>query len=165
MILSIDIGGTKLAAALVNNNEIIEQNRLATPKSGTPEDLTSALKELVYPLLPRTTQVVVASTGLICDGKLSAVNPLNLGGLNQYPLQEVLERICEVPVKLLNDAQAAAWGEYCQLNDNIKDMAFVTVSTGVGGGLVIDGKLLTGTGGFSGHIGHTAVDINGSTLR
>lgn len=167
MILAIDIGGTKLAAALINENNIIDRHRVNTPKSGRPDDLIAALQELVAPLKNRAELVAVASTGIINQGRLTAVNPDNLGGMNDFPLQSVLEDITNIPVTLLNDAQSAAWGEYCQLNDgspqnkSYQNMAFITVSTGVGAGLVIDGQLQTGASGLAGHAGHISIDING----
>lgn len=162
MIIAVDIGGTKISASLIHGNNVVNNRRGSTPKTGLASDLTSALEQLIMPLLPRATAVVVASTGIINQGRLTAVNPDNLGGLNDFPLRPVLEKISGLPVKLLNDAQAAAWGEYCQLeNKNCKNMAFITVSTGVGAGLVINGELQTGLNGLAGHAGHMTVDVNG----
>lgn len=161
MIIAVDIGGTKLSASLINGNSILESKRGSTPKSGSVEDLSFALEQLITPLLPDATAVVVASTGIISRGRLTAVNAANLGGLNDFPLQSVLETISGLPVKLLNDAQAAAWGEYCHLENSCRTMAFITVSTGVGAGLVINGELQTGLTGLAGHAGHMTLDING----
>ncbi len=61
----------------------------------------------------------------------------------------------------LNDAQAAAWAEYNALGGNIRDMVFITVSTGVGGGIISNGQLLTGPGGLAGHLGHLIADPQG----
>ncbi len=162
MIIALDIGGTKLAASLINdNNIIIDSRRSSTPKSGCADDLASALEQLIAPLLNQASAIVVASTGIINQGRLTAVNPDNLGGLNDFPLQTTIEEISGLPVQLLNDAQAAAWGEYCQLERPCKSMAFITVSTGVGAGLVINGELQTGLTGLAGHAGHTTVDPQG----
>ena len=162
MIIAVDIGGTKISASLIHGNNVLNNRRGSTPKTGLASDLASALEQLIMPLLPRATAVVVASTGIINQGRLTAVNPNNLGGLNDFPLQSVLEKISGLPVKLLNDAQAAAWGEYCQLEKkNCRNMAFITVSTGVGAGLVINGELQTGPNGLAGHAGHMTVDANG----
>ncbi len=82
---------------------------------------------------------------------LLALNPHNLGGLLHFPLVQTLETIAGLPTLAVNDAQAAARAEYHALPDDIRDMVFITVSTGVGGGVVCDGKLLTGKGGLAGH--------------
>ncbi|EBT9533590.1 N-acetylmannosamine kinase, partial [Salmonella enterica] len=143
--LAIDIGGTKLAAALIDNNLRISQRReLPTPASKTPDALREALKALVEPLRAEARQVAIASTGIIQEGMLLALNPHNLGGLLHFPLVQALEAIAGLPTLAVNDAQAAAWAEYHALPDDIRDMVFITVSTGVGGGVVCDGKLLTG---------------------
>ncbi|VEA59242.1 kinase [Salmonella enterica subsp. salamae] len=160
--LAIDIGGTKLAAALIDKNLRIRQRReLPTPASKTPDVLREALKALVEPLRAEARQVAIASTGIIQEGMLLALNPHNLGGLLHFPLVQTLETIAGLPVLAVNDAQAAAWAEYHALPDDIRDMVFITVSTGVGGGVVCDGKLLTGKGGLAGHLGHTLADPHG----
>lgn len=85
--LAIDIGGTKLAAALIDNNLRISQCReLPTPASKTPDALREALKALVEPLRAKARQVAIASTGIIQEGMLLALNPHNLGGLLHFPV-------------------------------------------------------------------------------
>lgn len=160
--LAIDIGGTKLAAALVDSDlQIRDRRELPTPASKTPDALRVALKALVEPLQTQATHVAIASTGIIRDGVLLAINPLNLGGLVHFPLVQTLNDLTGLPTMAVNDAQAAAWAEYRALADEISDMAFITVSTGVGGGVVSNGKLLTGSGGLAGHLGHTLADPHG----
>ena len=150
--LAIDIGGTKLAAALLDSNlQIRERRELPTPASKTPEALRAALQALVAPLQGRANRVAIASTGIIREGALLALNPHNLGGLMHFPLTQTLEQITGLPTLAVNDAQAAAWAEYHAMADEISDMVFITVSTGVGGGVISNGKLLTGSGGLSGH--------------
>ncbi|KNC93920.1 N-acetylmannosamine kinase [Trabulsiella odontotermitis] len=160
--LAIDIGGTKLAAGRVNDAlQITERREMPTPASKTPEALADALQQLVQPLVSGATRVAVASTGIIHDGILTSINPANLGGLARFPLVETLSRITALPCVALNDAQAAALAEYHALLTPVPVMVFITVSTGVGGGIVSHGKLLTGEGGLAGHIGHTLADPRG----
>lgn len=160
--LAIDIGGTKLAAALVDDAHHLHQRcESPTPASKTPEALRAALQDLVSPLFPYAQRVAIASTGIVRDGELLALNPHNLGGLLHFPLVQALHQITALPTLAINDAQAAAWAEYHALGGNIRDMAFITVSTGVGGGIISNGQLLTGTGGLAGHLGHTLADPNG----
>ena len=161
-ILAIDIGGTKLAAALIGaDRQIRDRRELPTPASQTPEALREALATLVAPLQAHAQQVAIASTGIIRNGSLLALNPHNLGGLLHFPLVKTLEQLTDLPTIAINDAQAAAWAEYQALERDITGMVFITVSTGVGGGVVSDGKLLTGPGGLAGHIGHTLADPHG----
>lgn len=160
--LAIDIGGTKLAAALVDDAlNLVERRELPTPASQTPDALRAALQTLVAPLYPRADRVAIASTGIIRDGILLAINPGNLGGLLHFPLTDTLAAITGLPALAVNDAQAAAWAEYRALGGDYRDMVFITVSTGVGGGVVLDGKLVCGSGGLAGHLGHTLADPNG----
>ncbi|MBA8564166.1 N-acetylmannosamine kinase [Citrobacter freundii] len=160
--LAIDIGGTKLAAALVENNlQVRERHELPTPASKTPQELRAALQTLVAPLQGRANRVAIASTGIIREGALLALNSHNLGGLMHFPLTQTLEQITDLPTLAVNDAQAAAWAEYHALGGEYRDLVFITVSTGVGGGVVSGGKLLTGIGGLAGHLGHTLADPHG----
>lgn len=160
--LAIDIGGTKLAAALVDEDlRIRERREQPTPASKTPDALWEALKALVEPLQAHAAQVAIASTGIIREGNLLAINPHNLGGLLHFPLVQTLETLTGLPTLAVNDAQAAAWAEYHAIAETTRDMVFITVSTGVGGGVVSGGQLVTGAGGLAGHIGHTLADPNG----
>lgn len=142
--LAIDIGGTKLAAALIGaDGQIRDRRELPTPASQTPQALRDALSALVSPLQAHAQRVAIASTGIIRDGSLLALNPHNLGGLLHFPLVKTLEQLTNLPTIAINDAQAAAWAEYQALDGDITDMVFITVSTGVGGGVVSGGKLRT----------------------
>lgn len=158
-VLSVDLGGTKIAAALVVNKKIIERAQVATPE--VPEQLESALKRLLAPFIAEAQVVTVASTGIINKGILTALNPQNLGGLNHFPIQSVIENITKLPTLVINDAQAAAWSEFKLLNTTASNMAFITVSTGVGAGLVLAKTLQVGPSGLSGHAGHMLSDPNG----
>lgn len=161
-ILAVDIGGTKLAAAKVDaSGQLSERREIPTPASQTPQALEFSLRELLAPWQGGVCQLAVASTGIIFQGVLTALNPANLGGLNRFPLQDYLTGLTGLPCTVINDAQAAAWAEYQALTTPVRDMVFLTVSTGVGGGLVINGRLLTGSGGLAGHLGHTLADPAG----
>ncbi|VTM38001.1 N-acetylmannosamine kinase [Klebsiella quasipneumoniae] len=160
--LAIDIGGTKLAAALVTDDLLLcDRRELPTPASKTADALNTALEALVRPLCMRAKRVAIASTGIIREGNLIAINPQNLGGLMHFPLVKTLREITGLPTLAINDAQAAAWAEYQAMADKVSDMAFITVSTGVGGGVVSNGTLLTGAGGLAGHLGHSLADPDG----
>lgn len=166
-VLALDIGGTKIAAAVVTESGmLIGRQQVATPRGGA-EQLAIALDTLVTPYRHLVDSIAVASTGIISGGRLTALNPANLGGLADFPLQECIQSIADLPCVLLNDGQAAAWAEYQALSDNgdslisVNNMMFVTVSTGVGGGIILNKKLLVGNHGLAGHIGHTLADPHG----
>ncbi|MDW2251965.1 N-acetylmannosamine kinase [Vibrio sp. 1569] len=159
--LAIDIGGTKIATALIVDGLILQRAQVSTPASQDPSLMSGVLSDLISPLVKLADYVAVASTGIINNGILTALNPDNLGGLNNFPLKAELEKITALPCYLINDAQAACWAEYQMLPDEVKDMAFITVSTGVGAGIVVGGELQIGRRGIAGHAGHMQAAPNG----
>lgn len=160
--LALDIGGTKIAAAVVDQNQVTQRKQIHTPQENVVAAMHQTLAQLLTDYAGQFDYVAVASTGIINKGILTALNPKNLGGLAYFPLKESLSKHTSKPVYLLNDAQAATYAEY-QLQDknNIQNFAFITVSTGVGGGLILNRQLLTEPNGIAGHIGHTIADPNG----
>lgn len=162
--LAIDIGGTKIAAALITSKgstvNIQERIQIHTPQNPSAEALDTALEEIILRFQGRFEKVSVASTGIIQNGILTALNPKNLGNLAFFPLKQSITKHTDKPLILLNDAQAAAYAEYLHHQD-IENFAFITVSTGVGGGIILNRKLFTGTNGIAGHIGHSLADPNG----
>lgn len=162
--LAIDVGGTKIAAALVTLNDkdaqVEQRMQIHTPQNPSAEALDIALAEILQKFEGQFDKVSVASTGIIQNGILTALNPKNLGNLAFFPLEESVKKHTDKPVTLLNDAQAAGCAEFLR-QDDIENFAFITVSTGVGGGIILNRKLFTGTNGVAGHIGHSLADPNG----
>lgn len=162
--LAIDVGGTKIAAALVTLNGaeavVNERVQIHTPQNPSADALDSALTQILTQFQGRFDKVSVASTGIIKNGILTALNPKNLGNLAFFPLEQSVKKHTDKPVVLLNDAQAAGCAEYLR-NSDVDNFAFITVSTGVGGGLILNRKLFTGRNGVAGHIGHMVADPNG----
>ncbi|CNB49549.1 N-acetylmannosamine kinase [Yersinia frederiksenii] len=160
-VLALDIGGTKIAAAVVTESGmLIGRQQIATPRGGAAQ-LAIALETLIAPYRHLVDFIAVASTGIISAGRLTALNPANLGGLADFLLQDCIQSIADLPCVLLNDGQAAAWAEYQAVSDDCGNMMFVTVSTGVGGGIILNKELLEGNHGLAGHIGHTLADPHG----
>ncbi|MCK3654457.1 N-acetylmannosamine kinase [Pasteurellaceae bacterium Macca] len=162
--LAIDVGGTKIAAALVDltadNATLRDRKQIHTPQNPSADALAEALSEILNHFAGQFECVSVASTGIIQNGVLTALNPKNLGNLAFFPLEESIRQHTHKPITLLNDAQAAACAEYLRHSD-VDNFAFITVSTGVGGGIILNRKLFTGKNGVAGHIGHSLADPNG----
>lgn len=162
--LAMDVGGTKIAAALVTLNDkdaqVEQRMQIHTPQNPSAEALDIALAEILQKFEGQFDKVSVASTGIIQNGILTALNPKNLGNLAFFPLEESVKKHTDKPITLLNDAQAAGCAEFLR-QDDIENFAFITVSTGVGGGIILNRKLFTGTNGVAGHIGHSLADPNG----
>ncbi|MGX2974373.1 N-acetylmannosamine kinase [Ursidibacter arcticus] len=162
--LAIDVGGTKIAAALVTlkdkDAQVAQRIQIHTPQNPSAEALDDALAEVLQTFQGQFDKVSVASTGIIQNGILTALNPKNLGNLAFFPLEQSIAKHTDKPITLLNDAQAAGCAEFLR-QDDVDNFAFITVSTGVGGGIILNHKLFTGTNGVAGHIGHSLADPNG----
>jgi predicted NBD/HSP70 family sugar kinase len=157
VILALDIGGTKLAAALVEGAKVIERREAPTPTEDRgPESVTRAALALLEPFLPRARALGVAATGSVAEGRVTALNSDTLQGWHAFDLRGALERSTHLRTTVLNDADAAAWGEYTLgAGRGTENFAFVTVSTGVGGGLVLNGRLHLTRHGLHSELGYT----------
>lgn len=158
-VLAIDIGGSKVAVALVRGGVVLAQELTPTPAADGPEAVVSVVVAAGRRLLAGselTPAVVgVACAGVISEGRVRAMSPELLPGWHDFPLASRLETEFGLPVAALNDAQAAAYGEWAYGAGRGRDsLLFVTVSTGVGGGLVLGGRLWQGATGLAGHVGH-----------
>ena len=158
--LAIDIGGTKIALGLVEQGTLVERRQIATPTVNDVNLFADTLLECAGEWLSRCDNIGVSTTGLVTEQGISAINPDTLAFPAPFPLAQALEKKSLLPVSMLNDAQAAAWFEYTQLDSQVENMAFITVSTGVGGGIIINGRLHQGQSGLAGHIGHMSVSLS-----
>jgi glucokinase len=166
-VLAVDIGGTKLAAALVDpSGTLTRRVKHPTPSTADADELWNALREVVDEVLYDDTEV--AAVGIGCGGPLrldeGLVSPLNIVAWRDFPLRERMSQRFRgvVPVVLRNDAVAMAMGEYaCGAGAGSRAMLGVVVSTGVGGGLVVDGTPMDGATGNAGHVGHIVVEPDG----
>ena len=161
--IGIDIGGTKIAGALVDElGQIIREARVATPVAD-PAALVDAVVGLIGEL--RTEVVVlgvgVAMAGFIDHQQASVIYGTNFGWKN-YPLKAELEAKLDIPVVIENDANAAGWAEYrFGAGQGHQHMVMLTLGTGVGGAIIVDGKMLRGGFGVAGELGHMRVVPDG----
>ncbi|WP_127903898.1 putative N-acetylmannosamine-6-phosphate 2-epimerase [Solirhodobacter olei] len=154
--LALDIGGTKSLLALVQNGEILDERTAPTMRRIATEDWFAELRTLAADWAGRYCAVGAAVTGVVREGRWSALNSDTLDIPPETPLAERLAEIFQCDSALaVNDAQAAAWGEYRYGAGRGTDMAFVTVSSGIGGGIVIGGQLWRGSRGLAGSLGQT----------
>jgi glucokinase len=163
-VLAVDIGGTKLAAALVDDaGRVHDRRTLPTPDTGDPEELWAFLASLVGPLLDTGA---IDGCGVGCGGPMAPggeeVSPLNIPAWRGFPLRARLAAATAAPTFVDNDAKALALGEgWRGAAVGQRDFIAMVVSTGVGGGIVLDGRLLDGAGGNAGHVGHLIVEPGG----
>ncbi|MFT3972490.1 MAG: putative N-acetylmannosamine-6-phosphate 2-epimerase [Amaricoccus sp.] len=148
-VLALDIGGTKTFAALVRGAEVIEEAIIATDRAAGPDAWLDAAADVARGW-GGFAAVGAAVTGFVRDGLWSALNPRVLGIPPRFPLAERGGARFGAPFLAVNDAQAATWGEHRFGVGEGGDLVFLTISTGIGGGIVTGGRLL---GGLAGHFG------------
>ena len=162
--IGIDIGGTKIIGGVVDRSgTILDRERRETPPEGgmtTVERIAEVAKSLAS--RHEVDVVGVSLAGFISkDRKRMETNP-NIANMKGLAIHDELERATGLAIHLENDANCAAWGEYkFGAGRDANPMIMVTVGTGIGGGLIIDGKLLVGAFGTAGEIGHVPVIPNG----
>lgn len=149
-VLALDIGGTKMLAALVRGSTVLDTHKMPTPRNGDPRQWLEALFAAIAPWQGQYGTVGAAVTGIVDDGHWSALNRNTLDIPDRFPLAKTIAQLSGAPVLAANDAQAAAWGEHRFGAGQNEDMVFLTISTGIGGGIVVNGKPLIG---LAGHFG------------
>lgn len=167
-VLALDVGGTKLAAAVVSDDgSVLGADRRPT-RADDAEGLFAVVTDLLSGVIAAAaSEGAVAdellALGVGCGGPMTAdgvaVSPLNIGQWRGFPLRERLADWSGLPTFVDNDAKALALGEgWIGAAAGMRDYLAMVVSTGVGGGIVLDGRLLDGAAGNAGHIGHVIVD-------
>jgi glucokinase len=167
-VLAVDVGGTKMAVGLVEPaGRVLTWSQVPTPTGLDAEQLWRTLDALITKILDDadvSDPGQLAGCGCGCGGPMDwpsgVVSPLNIPGWRGFPLRHRLEeRLPGITVRVHNDAicmvAAEHWRGAGRGRDNVLGMV---VSTGVGGGLVLDGRLIAGASGNAGHIGHVVVD-------
>ena len=153
-VLAVDLGGSKILACLMEDRRIVDERSAKTPRGAGVGAWLDEVAELAAPWQGRYRHAGVATTGLVRDGRWQSLNPATLPIPAGFPLDAELGRRLGMAVTTCNDAQAAAWGEHVAgAGQGVADMVFVTISTGIGGGVVSGGRLLQGRGGMTGSVG------------
>jgi glucokinase len=165
--LAIDVGGTKLAAGLVDARGGLGATATGpTPRGDDAEALFVRLQALVSEVVnaaPVTPAVCGVGTGGPMRDQGDAVSPLNIPAWRDFPLRSRLAAATGLPTFVDNDAKALALGEgWVGAAMGQRNYLAMVVSTGVGGGIVLDGRLLDGAAGNAGHIGHMIVEPGGA---
>jgi glucokinase len=161
--LAIDIGGTKLAAALVDEDgTVVRREQVPTGPPGGAEALFATLVRLCEAVRDGAEAVCGVGTGGPMSPGGEEVSPLNIPAWRAFPLRGRLAEATGLPTFVDNDAKALALGEgWRGAARGVADYLAMVVSTGVGGGIVLEGRLLDGAAGNAGHIGHVVVEPDG----
>lgn len=158
--LALDVGGSKLAAALVDGAQMLWRTETVTPQPSRPDAVMKAVLALIEPALSqKPSRLAVAVTGRVVAGKSYPLNQDTLPGWQGFALGDALTERTGLPGTVLNDARAAAWGEYVYGSGaGASEFLFVTVSTGVGAGLVLGGRLHLSANGLEAELGFTRAE-------
>jgi glucokinase len=159
--VGIDLGGTKCLAVAVEGGKVVDERRVPTPVGETA--LLDALAEVAVAVRGDggVLGVGVGVPGLVDRAGVLRFAP-NLPGVVDLDIKAELEARLDVEVRVDNDATCAAWGErQTGAARGYDDVILVTLGTGIGGGIVADGRLLRGANGFAGEVGHMVVDRDG----
>ena len=166
LIIAVDLGGTQIRAALCDARGSI-LNRIPRPAHATEG------VEAVFAHIVATIRTVTSEWSRVCAVGLGAPGPLdpwrgivyeapNVGGMRDFPMKARLEKELGVPVFVGNDANLAALGEHRYgAGRGVADMIYVTISTGIGGGIIASNRLFLGARGFAGEVGHQTIQANG----
>lgn len=163
--IAIDIGASRMRAGsyTTKSSEPIHYNQIPTRSEGMPiEDRLINLIESVWP-----EDYEVKSIAAACPGPLDPINgiivePPNIPEWRYFPIQEFLQSTFNIPTAINNDANLAAYGEWIfGAGKGHSNLIYLTISTGIGGGIIIDNKLLSGVAGYAGEVGHMTINSQG----
>lgn len=169
-IITVDLGGTKILAALLDKkNQITHRVKTPTSIENGPDGLVKDIEKSIKTLL-QEAKIDQGDISAISLGVPGTVNP-NTGiiavapnlGINNYNIKKALGKCFKIPVFIENDVNLAALGiKKFEFDDKVNNMLIVFVGTGIGGALILNGKLYRGSSFYAGEIGHIKIDKYGS---
>jgi len=169
-VLAVDVGGTKIVAAIISDRgQVVAREYQPTLADEGPQAVTNQLLLAIDRLLEHENidpsqlgSISVAAAGAIdSDRGLVTLSP-NLPGWCDVPLRDIVASRYRARTFLINDASAAALGEHrLGAGRGVDNLVYLTVSTGIGGGIIIGGQLYLGASGSAGELGHMTIDANG----
>jgi len=166
---AVDIGGTKIAVAIgTADGQVLARHQNQTPVN--PEEGVAWIGKILQKWKSEDAygRGILQAVGVGCPGPLDRnlgiiLKAPNLGSWNRYPLGQSLHDLLGIPVYMENDANMAAIGEYHYGSGvGCQDMVYVTVSTGIGGGVIVNNQLVRGVDDSAGEIGHMTIDPQGA---
>jgi glucokinase len=167
--LLVDLGGTRVRTAVSGGSGELRGRREARTVTTGPDGVVAQIAAEAGRSASdagvgwdRISLAAVSAPGPLDTGTGTVYNPPNLPGWGEVPLRSLLESALGMPVMLVNDANAGALGEYAfGAGRGARNLMYITVSTGIGGGIVLDGAVYEGSAGTAGEIGHSTVDRHG----
>ena len=169
-VLAVDLGGTKIITALVSSKGRVmaREYTLTLADEGPQAVIERIFSAIDYTLNlsnldpSQLDSISIAAAGAISIDTGVVTSSPNLPGWHNIPLRDIVNKKYNVNTLLINDASAAALGEHrFGAGKGANNLIYITVSTGIGGGIIINGKLYNGSSGSAGEIGHMTIDVNG----
>lgn len=166
--IGIDIGGTKCAVSFGNDRmDILSNNQFATHTEKGPYYAIDEIKKCITTLKKSYDFNLLRSVGISCGGPLNSktgiiLSPPNLPGWDDIPIVDIIKKATNKPTFIQNDANSCALAEWrFGAGRGYKNVVFLTFGTGLGAGLILDGKLYAGTNDNAGEVGHIRLNSNG----
>jgi glucokinase len=169
LVVGIDLGGTQIRAAVLRGARLLSRVGLLTGENPTPERVIPRMIYAVEQAIEDagTTLDQIAGIGIGAPGPLNSrtgvvFSPPNLPGWIDVPLRDILSEHFKLPIFVENDANAAALAEYMfGAGQGSREVVYMTISTGIGGGIIADGHIVEGIVGTAGELGHMTIDLHG----
>ena len=158
--IGIDLGGTQARVALVGDGKVLRRAAERTDVAGGPAAVLAQFERMIGEVCSKQEKTRLSGAGVSAPGPLDSetgtvLHIPTLPGWEDFPLRDVLGQKLGLPVIVENDGIAAVYGEWkFGAGRGLRHVVFVTVSTGVGGGAIVDGRLLHGRRGMAAHVGH-----------
>ncbi len=169
LVVGVDLGGTQIRTAVLRGATLLSRVNFLTGANTQPDSVLPRVYTAIQEALDKANVTIeqVAGIGAAAPGPLDSAtgivfSPPNFPGWDGIPLRDMLAQRFQTPIFVDNDANVAGLGEYMfGAGQGSRYMIYMTISTGIGGGVIIGGKLLRGTNGIAGELGHMTIDWQG----
>ena len=168
LIIGVDLGGTQIRAALADGEgRILHRASCLTLAEEGPEPVIGRIKAAIREAVHSTGWAQVVGIGIGAPGPINPWTGVihqapNLPGWRDVPLRDIIQKEFQVPTHLGNDANIAALAEYrFGAGQGVDDLIYMTISTGIGGGVIAGGQLLLGADGLASEVGHMTLEPHG----
>ena len=167
--IGFDLGGTQVRGALVEDGRVLKRSAVLTDVAGGPNAVVEQFRALAAEVCQGVDFTRIGAIGIAAPGPMDTETGIvdhipTLPGWNEFPLRQRLSEEFMRQTIVENDGIAAAYGEWKHgAGRGLDHLVYVTVSTGIGGGVVVDGRLMHGRRGMAGHVGHFRIAADGAT--
>lgn len=170
LVIGVDLGGTQMRVAVMRGATLLSRVGLLTGENPAPERIMPRVFAAIQEALEKANVSIadVAGIGIAAPGPLDSKTgvvfaPPNMPGWDHVPLRDIFSEQYHMPIFVENDANASGLGEYMfGAGRGCHDMVYMTISTGIGGGIISEGRIIAGASGTAGELGHMTIDWHGT---